>query len=170
MNTARWVIFLMATIGLFCAGCGGVQRPDGFPKLYPLAVVVQNNGQPIDEVRFQLISGDASVPWGVGGRTNSSGEGAALTFQGTYSKNGCPEGTFTVILRRTLLTGLELSEEEYLKLSVTEQDAYSARIEEARRKQPKIIPDAFASAATNPVIIEVTKDTRSVVFELSQYQ
>jgi hypothetical protein len=168
MKTTHW-IFFSVVLSLFCSGCGGEKRPSQFPTLYPLVVVIQNNGQPIDEVGFQLVSENASVPWGVGGRTNSSGEGVASTFQGTYSRAGCPEGKFKVVLNWTPLTGLELSEEEYVKLSAEAVEAYTAKLEESRRNQPKIIPEAFNQSASDPVFIDIAKETRKIVLELSQY-
>jgi len=168
-QTTHWIIFSVI-LGLFCSGCGGAGAPDGFPALCPLIIVVQNGGQPVEQVGFQLIPENASVTWGIAGQTGSSGEGTVMTSQGTYSARGCPEGKFTVFLSEpTRLTGLELTEEASRKLSQEESDAHAAKLAEARRNQPKIIPAAFSPSASEPVTVDVTKDTKRIVFELSEY-
>ena len=168
MKATRWIIFSVV-LGLF-SGCGGEQAPSQFPALCPLVIVVQNGGQPVDQVGFQLIPENASVSWGVAGQTGSSGEGTVLTSQGTYSSKGCPEGKFTVVMSEPpLLTGLELSEEESRRLSQEESDAHAAKLAEARRNRPKIIPAAFGSSSSKPVTVDVTKETKKIVLELSEY-
>ncbi len=154
---------------LLLSGCGGVARPDNFPKVHPLIIMVQNGGSPVDSVGFQLVSEDTSVHWAVNGRTDASGQGKAYTFQGTYSRGGCPAGKFKVLLKRQALTGLELSEEEYKKLAPEEVDAYSARIEDARRRQPIIVPPAFGKVTTTPLTLDIEKNTGKVIIELSEY-
>ena len=124
----------------------------------------------IDNVNFLLIPEVSGVSWVVAGQTGSSGEGTVLTSLGTYSGKGCPEGKFKVVLNRSQLTGLELTEEESRKLSQEESDAHAAKVAEARRKQPKIIPAAFMSSASQPVTIDVAKDTEKIVFELSKHR
>jgi len=169
MKTSHWII-LSFVLGLFFTGCGGASAPDGFPTLCPLVIVIQNSGQPVDQVGFQLIPENASVAWGVAGQTGSSGEGTAMTSQGTYSGRGCPAGKFTVILAEPArLTGLEVTEEESRRMTQAESDAHAAKISEARRNLPKIIPEAFGGSAPKPVTIDVTKESRKIVFELSEY-
>ena len=169
MKPTHWIIFSVV-LGLVCSGCGGGAAPDGFPSLVPLAIVVQNNGQPVDQVGFQLIPENSSVSWGVAGQTGSSGEGTVMTSQGTYSARGCPEGKFIVYLTEPhRLTGLELTEEESRRMSQEESDAHAAKLAEARRSQPKIIPAAFSPSAAEPVTVDVTKATNKIVLELSEY-
>ena len=169
MKTTHWITFLVV-LGLFCSGCGGGSAPDGFPALFPLVIVVQHNGQPVDQVGFQLIPENASVSWGVAGQTGSSGEGTAMTSQGTYSSRGCPAGKFTVVLTEpTRLTGLEITEEESRRMTQEESDAHAAKVSEARRNMPKIIPAAFGSSSPNPVVVDVAKETRRIVLELNEY-
>ena len=169
MKTTHWIIF-SALLGLVCSGCGGQQTPEGFPPLSPLTIVIQNGGQPVDQVPFQLVPENASVSWGVAGQTGSSGEGAATTSQGTFSARGCPEGKFIVLLTEpTRLTGLELTEEESRRMTQEESDAHAAKLAEARRNRPRIIPEAFSSSAAQPVIVDVAKGTQRIVLELSEY-
>jgi len=169
MKTTHWIIFSVV-LGLFCSGCGGGGAPDGFPALCPLVIVVQNGGQPVDQVAFQLIPENPSVAWGVAGQTSSSGEGTVMTSQGSYSGRGCPEGKFRVLMTEPhRLTGLELTEEESRKLSPEESDAHAAKLAEARRNQPKIVPAAFGPSSSDPVTVDVTKETKSIVLELSEY-
>jgi hypothetical protein len=169
MKTTYWIIFSVV-LGLFCSGCGGVQAPSDFPTLCPLVIVVQNNGQPVDQVGFHLIPENASVSWGIAGQTNSSGEGTVMTSQGTYSSKGCPEGKFTVILTEPpVVTGLELTEEESRRMTQEESDAHAAKLAEARRNRPKIVPATLGSSSSKPVVVDVTKETKKIVLELSEY-
>ena len=169
MKTSHWII-ISVTLGLFCSGCGGQQVPDGFPALCPLVIVIQHNGQPVDLVPFQLVPEQSSVSWSVAGQTGSSGEGSAITAQGAYSKKGCPEGKFKVVLTEpTRLTGLEITEEESKRMSQEETYAHAAKVAEARRNQPKIVPEAFGYSASKPVTIDVTKETKKIVLELSEH-
>ena len=170
MKKAHLFWILALSLSLLSTACNGPVRPANFPKVVPFSIVINNDGSPIDEVRVLLVSDKADVAWGVSGLTNHSGQSYLLTSQGAYSRKGCPEGKYKVILSRVLLTGLELSEEEYLKLSGDEIDVYSARIEDARRKQPRIIPSSFSSVATTPLEIDVVGSKTSYEIELADYK
>ena len=169
MKTTHWIIFSVI-LGLFCTGCGGQQAPSDFPALCPLVIVVKNSGQPVAQVPITLVPEGASVTWGVAGETSTSGEGTVMTSQGTYSAKGCPEGKFKVYLTEPpTLTGLEVSEEESRRMSQEEADAYTAKISEARRNRPKIIPAALGFSSSKPVIVDVEKGTQKIVLELGEY-
>ena len=169
MKATHGIIFSVV-LGLVCSGCGGQQAPSGFPTLCPLVIVVQNKGQAVDKVPITLVPESASVGWGVAGETSASGEATIQTSQGTYFAKGCPEGKFKVYLSEPpVLTGLEISEEESRRMTPEEADAYSAKLEEARRKQSKIIPEALGFSASKPFTVDVTKDTQRIVLDLSEY-
>lgn len=169
MKITPWIIFSVV-LGLFCSGCGGQQAPSGFPALCPLIIAVQNNGQPVGQVSITLVPESASVSWGIAGQTSASGEGTIMTSQGTYSAQGCPAGKFKVVLTEpATLTGLEITEEESRRMTQEESDAYAAKLAEARRNRPKIIPAALGFSSSKPVILDVTKETKKIVLELKEY-
>ena len=169
MKTTHGIIFSVV-LGLICSGCGGQQTPSDFPKLYPLVIVVQNNGQAVAKVPITLVPEGASAGWGAAGETVASGEATIITSQGTYFAKGCPEGKFKVYLSEPpIVTGFEVSEEESRKMTQEESDAYAAKITAARNKQPKIIPAALGFSASEPFTIDVTKEAQKTVIELSKY-
>ena len=78
-------------------GCGGPDKPDGLPVLYPCKVTITQEGKPLDDAIVQLHGVNNSVPWTVNGVTDRSG-GAVIKTQTLFA--GAPEGQYVVTVTK----------------------------------------------------------------------
>ena len=151
-------------------GCKGAKKPEGFPDVVPHAIVVKNNGSPEDKVTIMLVPEGTSGSWIAGGTTDATGRAALGTSQGSYTKLGVPVGKFKVVLNKTLRPAGEKNEEEYLKMSQEERDAYGKEMEEEMKKLGKIIPDSLSSSAKTTLTIDVSGSNAETVIEITDYK
>ncbi|MDO5553714.1 MAG: hypothetical protein Q4G68_08120 [Planctomycetia bacterium] len=157
--------FTMLTICLcvIClAGCGGPQKPDGFPETVPFTLTVMRDGSPLPEASVQLYPETASDA-ATGGITDAQGVVSLATTRGNYSNSGSPVGTFKVTVSKRVTIPGELSREECLKMSPDESAAYSKKMEEAEKSVPPEVAEKYHSVATTPLSVTVTKGGNATV-------
>jgi len=83
---------------VFITGCWGEPRPDGMPRLYPVSIIVTQEGVPLEEASVTLIPEDpANARWGPMGMTDGSGV-AVMRTDGKYA--GAPLGTYKVVVSK----------------------------------------------------------------------
>ena len=130
------------------AGCGE-QRPEGFPKLYPVTLDFAQEGKPLDNAVVRLYSEE--VAWVISGRTDSGGRVRFLTH-GKYP--GVPAGTYKISVVKDHIEprpGYVLKDE----FDTMATDAYA------------LVAPEYESAATTPLTLTVDgKKTES--FELGK--
>ncbi|MDO5582167.1 MAG: hypothetical protein Q4G69_13650 [Planctomycetia bacterium] len=84
---------------LVCAiGCGGPERPAGFPDIYPCEVRLTQEKQPLANASILLKSDLPDLDrWAIAGITDANGV-AVLTTNGKFP--GAPEGDFIVCVSK----------------------------------------------------------------------
>jgi len=110
MNKA-WFVFFSLCVALSIAvfpGCGGKKQPPGMPTLYPCEIKVIQDDAPLPGAVINLFSADGSVPWVVGGGTNSEGV-AKLHTHGDFP--GAPAGNYRVTITKTVIEGAPTPEQ-----------------------------------------------------------
>ena len=112
-------------------GCSGEKQPDGLPSLYPVTILVTQEGQPMVGASVALTVPDGSLSWVIGGITGADGK-ATLRTQGKY--DGAPAGKYNVQISK----------------NVYEEDV----------KVIQHVEDAYMSAKNTPIKVEITKETK----------
>jgi len=150
-----------------CGGCS--KQPKDFPATVPCTIVIVKSGNPVAGATAQLIPKSSGNSWFAGGETNAQGVVALRTQQVDYATSGVPEGTYTVILTKTVPVEGELTPEELNKLSLDEINAYGAKIDELRKKATPIVPSAL-TLSTSPLVLEISKSANNFTVELDDYK
>ena len=139
-------------LGFVLPGCGGDERPPGFPKLYPVSLQVLQEGAPLADAAVSLRISDNSMTWSIGGRTDEQGI-AVLWTHGRF--RGAPEGAFKVSLEKVVNEG----EDEMLEALNREDLAAAARI---RVESNSFVKEEYNSFGTTPIEIEITPRSRMI--------
>ncbi len=166
--------FLLMTV--FCVpfvfGCHSA-KPKGFPAVYPIQITVQKGGEPMEDVDLTLIADQQNVAWSISGRTGSNGVAQLLTSQGNYSKEGAPSGSFRVTCRKNIEPIEELPGHDVETLPPQEKAEYMAKVAADRQARKEIIeestPAIFGSVKETPILIELSKDSKTVTIDLNDY-
>ena len=88
---------------LIQAGCNKESgQPADMPKLYPVAIEVTGDGQPLEEILINLIAKTPAKYGTASGTTDAFGVARILT----YGFVGVPLGEYTVTLSRTDIEGM----------------------------------------------------------------
>jgi len=129
-------VFLALLLAATLTGCGK-QRPDWLPELYPMTIIIIQDGKPLEGASVQLIPSD-SGRFAVSGTTDIAGQ-AVLKTSGQYS--GVPAGQYKVVVTKT----------EIEKIGPPPKDEYSS--------QPIInyhlVETQYGSRKTTPLEIEI---------------
>jgi len=102
--------FLLGSLALSCVlgvlcGCGGQKTPPDMPKLQSTIITIVQEGAPLADASIQLVKkDDLNYKWLCGGTTTADGKCVIKTL-GKY--NGAPEGDFTVLVYKTVVTESE---------------------------------------------------------------
>lgn len=155
MKTTLYTRAIFGCLGLLVClaiGCKSEKRPDGLPPLYPLTLVVKQEGQPLADATVQLIDAGASGNWSTGGKTDSTGTVQVTTY-GKFQ--GAPLGKYKVTVSKTINEG----EEEYIAAMNRNDAAAAAKVTVNSYVcvQPK-----YMTSAQTPIEIEVTKSTKTL--------
>jgi hypothetical protein len=151
-------------------GCS-YQKPEGFPQVVPYTIVVNNDGQPENDVSIFLVPDNAiRGVWVAGGNTNMSGKSILVTSQGGYRIRGIPEGKYQVCFNKQLPDPPgKVSENEYKKMSNREKEAYGEKMRLEREKIPLIVPSILTKPETTPIAIDVSANGETVI-DLKDYR
>jgi len=150
-NTSLFLsVLTVALLGIL--GCGGEQKPDGFPPIYPLTVHVTQEGKPLEDATVSLVSADSSMTWIIGGVTDAEGN-AKMRTHGKFE--GAPEGNFNVVIQKTIHEGLD----EYNAAMAQGDTAAAQRIQV---NMFQLVEDAYTVARDTPIKVEVTRSTRTL--------
>ena len=129
-------IFVAFVIAITLMGCNK-QRPDWLPELYPMTVIIMQDGKPLEGASVQLIPSD-SGRFAVSGITDAAGQ-AALTTSGKYP--GAPSGQYKVIVTKT----------EIEKIGPPPKDEYSSQ----QIVEYHLVETQYGGRKTTPHEIEI---------------
>jgi hypothetical protein len=150
---------LFSLLALTLCGCGGDQRPPGFPKLYPVSIKVIQEGSPLADASVSLRISDASMTWSIGGRTDERGI-AILSTHGRF--RGAPEGKFKVTVEKIINEG-----EAEMLAAMSGVDAADERAYAAARRGHQVnsfsyVNEEYNSFNTTPIEIEINRKSREI--------
>jgi hypothetical protein len=145
------IIFLVLPCVLIWMGCSET-KPDGFPKIYPVELLVTQEGQPLIDADISLFPVDDSMTWSVGGRSDQNGR-VVLRTHGRYV--GAPLGKFKVVLFKEIDEG----KQEYLDALNRHDSAAAAKI---NVKIFSCVKPEYQSQATTPIEIDITKNSKVI--------
>lgn len=92
------VILSFVFFVFFASGCNGPKKPDGMPKIYPVQIIVNQEGKPLAEAAVTLFHNDPELTrWVPAGTTNASGKVLPRT-SGQFE--GVPEGAWKVLVTK----------------------------------------------------------------------
>ena len=97
MKAKNITILLMLAIGSV-VGCSQQLKPNGFPPLYPVSILVVQDGQPLGGALVSLHgTKDSPLKWGVFATTDSNGKAIFVTHGKFY---GAPEGDYLITVEK----------------------------------------------------------------------
>ncbi|MDO5552704.1 MAG: hypothetical protein Q4G68_02995 [Planctomycetia bacterium] len=156
----KLVVYLsLLTVSLaFFNGCeGGAPRPDNFPKVVSFQLKITKDGTPLPGAEVELVA-EQNIGVAVGGTTDASGLVKLKTVQGSYAREGAPEGAYKCVVVPAIKVEGELPESELAKMSLDESSAYTQAIEEKRELARKEIMGSFSSKETTKLAVSVQKE------------
>ena len=95
---SKIIIILVVLVAILVVGCSKQLKPDGFPSLYPVSVMVVQNGRPLEGALVSLHgTEDSPLKWGVFAETDSNGKAIFVTHGKFY---GAPEGEYLITVEK----------------------------------------------------------------------
>jgi len=160
MNRAITSSILLLLASIFMAGCGE-KRPGGMPKLYPVSIIVMQEGTPLEGALVQLVSEDrANVMWGPGGTSNASGV-AVLHTNGTYK--GVPLGKYKVTVEKRVK---ESHPNPELATGGPRTPEFAKYLEISRNlKTYSYVEPQYGSVANTPLFVEITAKEKTYTID-----
>lgn len=166
----KTIVCACAILGLtaLLAGCGGKERPAGFPDLYPTTLTITQAGKPLAgaSVNVYPIEGTACT-WPVGGRTDNSGKVSLMT-QSDFA--GVPAGDFAVTVSKsefslkedmTNADGEPIPPETFAGQDLSKVDARFVNVAE-------MVPEEYLAAETTPLSISVQKGKNAFTLNVDE--
>ncbi|QDS95209.1 hypothetical protein FF011L_40020 [Roseimaritima multifibrata] len=143
---------------LMTLGCGEL-RPDGFPDLYPVTLVVTQDGEPLADAMVSLYPENSSLTrWPVGGMSDASGNVELVTY-GKYE--GVPAGIFKVMVNKTVHEGDPIPESPAADASPAERAAYDRAIKTGSRESFQVVQKEFRTADKTSLTVTVSPDAEN---------
>jgi len=96
------VLFCISIVILIQGGCGGPQRPDGMPPLYPCSITIIQDGAPLEGAIVSLLSQSGDGKWSSSAQTDEKGVAKLITY-GQF--HGAPEGSYHVTVSKRVSDG-----------------------------------------------------------------
>jgi hypothetical protein len=93
----KHLILLLAFVVLCAAGCGE-RLPSGLPKVYPVSLIIVQEGTPLADATVSLIPKNTESSWSATGVTDASGKAEFYT-QGKYK--GVPADDYKIVVLKT---------------------------------------------------------------------
>ncbi len=94
------LLFLLplAILSLPFLGCGGEAKPKDLPPLYPITVLVEQEGKPVPDASVSLVHADGDAKWSASCRAGADGVAKDFYTNGKYK--GVAAGKFKVCVRK----------------------------------------------------------------------
>jgi hypothetical protein len=144
--------------------------PSGFPSLKDCRVTVTDNGQPIPDVVVNLVPKFAVNSLFITGITDASGTAVIKTRHGEYSRNGAPEGDYSVILSKSIDVEMPiLTEEQSLTLTPAQQEARQKE-QEKKMEAVRVIPKLLEEPDQTPLMLQIGNETGKLSVDIAEYK
>ncbi|MDR0869983.1 MAG: DUF4198 domain-containing protein [Planctomycetaceae bacterium] len=149
--------FFALSVLVLLSGCGE-KHPDGFPKLYPVSVLVTQDGKPLADAAVTLRYPDDTGIWAIGGSSDADGK-AQLRTNG-YP--GAPLGKFKVVVMKENADGMK----EWEQASANNDQNAAAKLK-AKIHVYSLVKPEFNRPNTTPLEVEVQADTKTLTVDVS---
>ena len=132
-------------------GCGGPQRPPGFPRLYECVLVFQfEDGSPVDRANVSLIHEDIAMQqWSISGVTDSAGTVKIYT---NADFAGAPTGKYKVLIQKN----------EYVETNA--RDEYGDPVTDVRH----LVNEKYSRSGTTTLSLEVPETAIRETFKVEK--
>jgi hypothetical protein len=81
------------------SGCGGKQRPNDLPTLYPCEITVIQDGKPLSEATVLFYPLNGNLRFAIGGKTNQNG---ILVPKTDGEWDGIPQGEYRISISKQI--------------------------------------------------------------------
>jgi hypothetical protein len=154
-----------------CVGCNNVTVPDELKKLYPVTITVIDGNQPVEGVTVRLNSKEPRGVFACNGITNVQGITKLQSTRGSYTGNGVPVGTYSIVLLKTAHYPEDLMPVEADQNLPPPVLAKKQAKQEEFLEKNRIIPKILENSNSSPIEIVVTeKSGVTMEIDLSQYK
>jgi len=161
MQIRTFIISLIAVCVL--VGCGGPQRPAGFPALFLCEITITQGGQPLVGADVRLMPESGSADWIISGKTGSNGV-ARVSTHGKF--DGAPEGTFKVLVSKTLVKASQYTEPE--DTASPEWGQWNARAAAEFRPLIMYVKPEYDDVNAAPHSITITRGRNKATFDVGE--
>jgi len=156
---------LMVPFFPFFLGCGS-KAPEGFPKVYPTTVIVEQDGIPVNGALVYL-SGTGHYP--SSGETDATGRAVIGTKSPHYSAKGAPIGQYSVYLSKEPELPSKVSDEERDKMEPAQIREYTLKLRQERANTKRPLPEILEDKNRTPLTIEVTEKGGELKINISDH-
>lgn len=153
--------FNVVQIGFFAmlivlsTGCSKTPKPDGFPEVYPCAISIVQDDQPLSGASVMLVpETNGERNWVVSGGTDANGV-ARLYTHGKYP--GAPAGKYKVTVSKLLVEG-ELPSDKPVSPSASVPTP----------KSYDLVDTLYKNARTTPFEIEIGSQKNAQMFDVGK--
>ena len=159
MQHTRYYIFLVVMVIFLWSGCSGGDRPADFPRLYPVKLIIQLDGQPLTDALVMLHTDDVKISkWSVGSYTDSEGN-AVLVTHGQFQ--GAPAGRFKVCVSKQGAPP-EIQEQIDANRNSMAPSSLATSMGMTIPKQVEYVDSLFRSPESTPLEIEISPKGRKM--------
>ena len=155
---------------LSCCGCGdAVKAPAELKNLVPVSITVKNGDLPMGDIQVILFAKSGGA-FACNGVTGNNGVANIQSSRSSYTGNGVPPGTYTVVLSEPIEIPEELiSQESDQNLPPAAQAEKSRKLNEFLSKN-QIVPSALTTSAS-PIELTVANKTKATLtVDITQYK
>ena len=96
------IVFYILILLLIQSGCGGPQKPEGMPQLYPCSITIIQDDAPLAGAIVSLVSQNGDGKWSSSAQTDEKGVAKLITY-GQFQ--GAPEGNYHVTVSKRISDG-----------------------------------------------------------------
>ena len=159
----RTFIITLLVVCVF-SGCGGPQRPAGFPDLFPCDIKVTQEGEPLAEAVVRLLPESGTNEWIISGKTDAYGI-AKISTHAQFA--GAPAGTFKVCVSKLYETPSQF-EPPADSASYGEWQEWRDKTMAEKRPRFSLVKPEFDDIAKTPFSITVSKGKTRETFDVGE--